>query len=223
MVSIRVRSDDLRNHPPADYQCAQHLERSSPRKSPRQKPEHAQQLLAGKPYLRAIGDFRRDELGDGHSDPYEDMATTLMGANAERAIFCMAWLSGPIPHPLATKDGQRIKSEFASGGSAVLITDLVEFLWRFQRAEEAGIGFGIVSYDGDVFKPKDAFSHLDQVPYHKNSRFTYQHELRIVTGYNCERLPTGETIDGEKVFCGHEPYKELRLSDLDDIAVSINF
>lgn len=188
------------------------------------KPEHAQQLLAGKPYLRAIGDFGRDELGDGRSDPYEGMATTFMGANAERAIFCMTWLSDPVlPRFLATKDGQRIKSEFASGGSAVLITDPVEFLWRFQRAEETGIGFGIVSYDGDVFESKDAFSRLGQVPYHKSSRFAYQHEFRIVTGRNCERSTTGETIDGEKVFCGHKPCDKLRLGNLDDIAVVIDF
>lgn len=60
------------------------------------KPEHAQQLLEGRPYLRAIDDFRRDELGDGRSDPYEGMATTFMGPNPERAIFCMTWLSDPI-------------------------------------------------------------------------------------------------------------------------------
>lgn len=187
------------------------------------KPEHAQQLLAGKPYLRAIGDFGRDELGDGRSDPYEGMATTFMGANAERAIFCMTWLSDPIlPRFLATKDGQRIKSEFASGSSAVLITDPVEFLWRFQRAEEAGIGFGIVSYDGDAFEPKDAFSRLDQVPYHKNSRFAHQHEFRIATGRNCKRSATGEKLDGEGVFFGHEPYDELNLSNLSDVATIIN-
>lgn len=187
------------------------------------KSEHTQQLLEGKPYLRAIGDFRRDELGNGRSDPYEGMATTFMGANAERAIYCMTWLSDPIlPHFLATKDGQRIKSEFASGGAAVLITDPVEFLWRFQRAEETGIGFGIVSYDGGVFKPKDAFSRLDQVPYHKNSRFAYQHEFRIVTNHNCKRATTGETVDGEKIFCGHEPYDELELGDLSDVATIIN-
>lgn len=176
------------------------------------KSEHTQQLLEGKPYLRAIGDFRRDELGNGRSDPYEGMATTFMGANAERAIYCMTWLSDPIlPHFLATKDGQRIKSEFALGGSAVLTTDPVEFLWRFQQAEETSIGFGIVSYDGDVFEPKDAFSRLNQVPYHKNSRFAHQHEFRIVTGHNCKRATTGETVDGEKVFCGHEPYDVLEL------------
>lgn len=188
------------------------------------KPEHAQQLLEGKPHLRAIGNFRRDELGDGRSDPYEGMATTFMGANAERAIYCMTWFSDPaLPHFLATKDGQRIKSEFASGGSAVLITDPVEFLRRFQRAEKAGIDFGIVSYDGDVFEPKDAFRRLDQVPYHKNSRFAYQHEFRIVTGHNCKRTTTGETVDGKKVFCGHEPYDELELGDLSNVATIINF
>ena len=188
------------------------------------KPEHAQQLLEGRPHLRAIDDFRRDELGDGRSDPYEGMATTFMGPNPERAIFCMTWLSDPIlPHFLATDDGQRIKSEFAAGGSAVLITDPAEFLWRFQHAEETGIGFGIVSYNGDVFDPKDAFDKLEQVPYHKNSRFAYQHEFRIVTGRNCERSTTGETIDGEKVFCGHKPYDKLRLGNLDDIAVVIDF
>lgn len=188
------------------------------------KPEHAQELLEGKPYLRAIGNFRRDELGDGRSDPYEGMTATFMGANAERAIFCMTRLSDPVlPHFLATKDGQRTKSEFASGGSAVLITDPAEFLWRFQHAEETDIGFGIVSYNGDVFKPKDAFNKLDQVPYHKNSRFAYQHEFRIATGRNCERSTTGETIDGEKVFCGHKPYDKLRLGNLADIAVVIDF
>lgn len=163
-------------------------------------------------------------LGDGRSDSYEGMATTFMGPNPERAIFCMTWLSDPIlPHFLATDDGQRIKSEFAAGGSAVLITDPAEFLWRFQHAEETGIGFGIVSYNGDVFDPKDAFDKLEQVPYHKNSRFAYQHEFRIVTGRNCERSTTGETIDGEKVFCGHKPYDKLRLGNLDDIAVVIDF
>ena len=188
------------------------------------KPEHTQQLLEGKPHLRAIGDFRRDELGNGRSDPYEGMATTFMGANAERAIYCMTWLSDPIlPHFLATKDGQRIKSEFALGGSAVLTTDPVEFLWRFQQAEETSIGFGIVSYDGDVFEPKDAFSRLNQVPYHKNSRFAHQHEFRIVTGHNCKRATTGETVDGEKVFCGHEPYDVLELDSLNDIALAIDF
>ena len=188
------------------------------------KPEHAQEFLEGKPYLRAINDFRSDELGDGRSDPYEGMAITFMGPNPERAIFCITWLSDPIlPHFLATDDGQRIKSEFAAGGSAVLITDPAEFLWRFQHAEETDIGFGIVSYNGDVFKPKDAFNKLDQVPYHKNSRFAYQHEFRIVTGYNCEKSPTGETVDGEKIFCGRKPYDELRLGSLDGIAIVIDF
>lgn len=188
------------------------------------KPEHAQELLEGKPYLRAIGNFRRDELGDGRSDPYEGMTATFMGPNPERAIFCMTWLSDPIlPHFLATDDGQRIKSEFAAGGSAALITDPAEFLWRFQHAEETGIGFGIVSYNGDVFDPKDAFDKLEQVPYHKNSRFAYQHEFRIVTGHNCERATTGETLDGKEVVCGHEPHKDLKLSDLSDIAIIINF
>lgn len=173
------------------------------------KPEHAQEFLEGKPYLRAINDFRSDELGDGRSDPYEGMAITFMGPNPERAIFCITWLSDPIlPHFLATDDGQRIKSEFAAGGSAVLITDPAEFLWRFQHAEETDIGFGIVSYNGDVFDPKDAFDKLEQVPYHKNSRFAYQHEFHIVTGRNCERSTTGETIDGEKVFCGRKPYDD---------------
>lgn len=186
------------------------------------KPEHAQELLEGKPHLRAIDDFRSDELGDGRSDPYEGMATTFMGANAERAIYCMTWLSDPIlPHFLATKDGQRIKSEFAAGGSAVLITDPAKFLWCFQRAEETGIGLGIVSYDGDVSEPKDAFDKLEQVPYHKNSRFAYQHEFRIATGHNCEKSPTGETVDDEKVFCGHEPYDKLSLDNLNDIVVAI--
>lgn len=119
------------------------------------KSEHTQQLLEGKPYLRAIGDFRRDELGDGRSDPYEGMATTFMGPNPERAIFCMTWLSDPIlPHFLATKDGQRIKSEFASGGAAVLITDPVEFLWRFQRAEETTSALESSAMTGTTSSPK---------------------------------------------------------------------
>lgn len=114
-------------------------------------------------------------------------------------------------------------SEFADGGSAVLITDPVEFLWRFQRAEKAGISFNLVNYDGDAFEPKDAFSRLDQVPYHKNSRFAYQHEFRIATGYNCERVTTEATINGEKITCGHKPYKKLKLGNLADIATAINF
>ena len=114
--------------------------------------EYADAFIEGKLHLRAIEDYRKHNLGDGRSDPYEGLATPFMGTNTERAIYCMTWLpDSNLSRFLTSNDGKRLWSEFARGGSAVLINDPAEFLIRFQRTEKDGIDFGVVLYDGDVF------------------------------------------------------------------------
>ena len=194
------------------------------------KKKYAEQLLQGKPYLQAIEEFRAAEQGDGRADLREGLVSPIMGANMDRAIYCMTRIRDlDFDSFLQSPDGQRIKNEFAQGGAAVLIKDPVEFLSRFQDSEPEGIGFGPVVYDGSLFDPKTALANWKDatsiVPYHKNRAYAYQHEFRIVTGHDCKmNIEMGE-IDGEKhpIGLGHEPYTSLDIGRIDDISELIPF
>lgn len=191
---------------------------------------YAEQLIQGIPYLQAIDEFRSKEVGDGRSDAYEGLLTSFMSVDSSRAIYCMTALEDSnFQSFLQSKDGRRIKDEFANRGAAVLIKDPVEFLLRFQEAEPEGINFGPVSYDGDIFEPDVALPNFKQaasaVPFHKNRAYEYQHEFRIVTGHNCDIDFKQEDWDGvtHNVFNGYIPYQGLGLGSLHDIAELLTF
>ena len=194
------------------------------------KKEYAEQLLQGKPYLQAIEEFRATEQGDGRADPCEGLVSPIMGANMDRAVYCMTRISDlHFGRFLQSPDGQRVRNEFAQGGAAVLIKDPVEFLKRFQDSEPEGIGFGPIVYDGCLFETKTALAHWKDaasiVPYHKNQTYAYQHEFRIVTGHDCKMKIEMREIDGEEhpIGLGHEPYNSLDIGRIDDIAELIPF
>ena len=187
--------------------------------------EYAEQLLQGKPYLQAIEEFRATEQGDGRADPCEGLISPIMGANMDRAVYCMTRISDlDFDRFLQSPDGQRIKYEFAQEGAAVLIKDPVEFLSRFQDSEPEGIGFGPVVYDGSLFNSKVALANWKDatriVPYHKNRTYAYQHEFRIVTGHDCKMNIEMRENDGEEhpIRLGREPYNSLDIGRIDDIA-----
>lgn len=174
-------------------------------------------------HMQAIGAFAKTEQGRGRADIYEGQASRIMRVNYDHAIYCMMSLSSDnLEMFLETPDGNRVVREFAGeNGVCCVIRDPTEFLLRFQNREPSAIRFGLVSYDGDLFENREAFNHIDDVPFTKGRRFQYQHEFRVIASHACKEHFHYENLPGlphEKVYEGtFEPY-DIALGSLADIA-----
>lgn len=189
------------------------------------KPEYAQSLLAGNVRMQAVGNYARSYYGDGRDDLFEGHATSSIRAVFDHAIFCM---TAPPDNDVDgflfdSVSGLEMRMKFARHGAVCVIEQPEEFIWRLQ--EQTGpLGFGLVSYDGDLFAQASLPSKPYETLFHKNRAFACQHEFRIATGLECLRDRHREYVEGRGwMECPDDAFGPCiaHIGDLSDIARTI--
>jgi len=165
--------------------------------------EYAQKFRNGEMFMRTIREFGKieEQINNERSDAWEGVLQPLtekrkmggLGRVSElRKIFCMYSLDIDVERGCHSQVSERVK-EF--GNTAIVITDVNEFLKRYVRAckERYGEGHFVrydrVRYEADLY---------DWDRYHefmKRVRYSNQREFRLVLDVSNGKLPLSMKTD----------------------------
>ena len=165
--------------------------------------EYAQKFRNGEMFMRSIREFRKNEekTNKERTDSWEGVLLPLtekrkmggIGRVSElRKIFCMYSLDVDVERGCHSQVSERVK---AFGDTAIVITDVNEFIRRFVSACEERYGEGHfvrydrVRYEADIY---------DWDRYHeflKRVRYSNQREFRLVLDVSNGKLPLSMKTD----------------------------